>query len=321
MMRPAKLVAVAIFLITPFLSIQGQENAVGKMPLAKLQALAESGDPAAQNEMGIRYRLGTDVEKDPAKAIPWFLKSAKQGYAKAYFNLGAAYYNGDGVATNDLNYCAWFIFSADAGDQRGEEALARTRQELSTTEFNRCEVIAATAYLTGDVIRQNSANALKWFQAAASKNDGAACEKLAYVYARGIGVPVDNGESLKWLQRAADLNYPPAVYELAMEFESGKNITHDLVRARKLYEQAASLAVTQAFTALGRFYEQGISVKADRDKALAYYLVAAANGDLEAKQKVDTLSAQMSPKQIAAAKQNAAKLFSAAKGPVLLIKR
>ena len=81
----------------------------------------------------MRYRVGDDVDKDPAKAVPWFLRAAKQGYAKAYFNLGAAYYNGDGVAVNDQDACVWFSLSADAGDQRGERGRpvrARNSRQL-----------------------------------------------------------------------------------------------------------------------------------------------------------------------------------------------
>src|SRR5579862_7941221 len=118
------------------LRLQAQDSAsVSKLPITKLEALAESGDPAAENELGIRYRLGTDVDKDPGKAVFWFLKAAKQGYAKAYFNLGAAYYNGDGVNVNDEDSCVWFLLSADAGDQRAEEAVARTRQEFTTLQM------------------------------------------------------------------------------------------------------------------------------------------------------------------------------------------
>jgi hypothetical protein len=38
---------------------------VGKLPIAQLQQLAESGDPAAENELGVRYQLGFDVERNP----------------------------------------------------------------------------------------------------------------------------------------------------------------------------------------------------------------------------------------------------------------
>jgi TPR repeat protein len=304
------------------LELHAQDStSVGKLPIAKLQQLADSGDPAAQNELGIRYRVGTDVEKDPAKAIPWFLKAAKQGYAKAYFNLGAAYYNGDGVPVNDQNYCAWFIFSADAGDQRGVEAVARTRQELPPAQMNRCEVLVATAYLTGGIVRQDYGKALNWYVTAATAGDGAACAKLAYLYDNGIGVSVDKAGSLRWLQRAADLNDPPSLYQLGMAYETGTGVPTDFAKAKKLYEQASYLGLAQAFAALGAIYAEGRGVKPDQQKALAYYLVAANNKVTAAQQKVDDLSAKLSAKQVAAAKQDAAKLSGFTRGPVILVRK
>jgi uncharacterized protein len=303
-------------------ALHGQESKpVAKLPIAQLQNLADSGDPAAQNELGIRYRLGNDVEKDPAKAVPWFLKAAKQGYAKAYFNLGAAYYNGDGVPENTQNSCAYFIFSADAGDERGQQALARTRSEMPSTEMNRCEVMAATAYLTGDLIKSDNGLAVKWYTSAANAGDGFAAEKVAYLYDRGIGVASDKAASLKWLQRSADLNFAPAIYELGLAYEAGNVVPTDLSRARKLYEQAALLGLPQAFASVGAMYSQGRGVKQDREKALAYYIVALNNGVKDAKPKVDELSSQLSQKQVKAAQQDAVKLVSSTRSPVLLLRR
>jgi len=295
---------------------------VVKLPIEQLQKLADSGDPAAQNELGIRYRVGTDVDKDPAKAVPWFLKAAKQGYAKAYFNLGAAYYNGDGVPVNDQNYCAWFIFAADAGDERGVEAVARTRQELTPARMNRCEVLVATAYLSGEIIRQDYGKAVKWYVTAAGTGDGSACLKLSELYGRGIAVPVDKAESQKWLQHAADLNYPPALYELGKAYENGSGgFPSDFYKAKKLYEQASYAGITQAFAALGAIYAEGRGGPPNPQKALAYYLVAANNGVAEAQKKVEEISAKLTAKQIAAAKQDSAKLVGSAKGPVMLVRR
>ncbi len=319
--RQFRLVPAIIGLIAVALVAQ-EAPIVGGLPIEQLQKLAESGDPAAQNELGIRYRVGTtDVDKDPAKAIPWFLKAAKQGYAKAYFNLGAAYYNGDGVPANDQNYCAWFIFSADAGDKRGIEAVARTRQELPPAQMNRCEVLVATAYLTGGIVRQDYGRAVNWYMTAATAGDGAACAKLGYLYDRGIGVSADKAESLKWLQRAADLNDPPSLYQLGMAYDTGNGVPGDFVKARKLYEQASYLGIAQAFAALGAIYAEGRGAKPDQQKALAYYLVAANNNVIGAQKKVDGLSTKLTAKQVAAAKQDAAKLRSFTRGPVILVRR
>jgi TPR repeat protein len=296
-----------------------QATSVGGLPIAELQKLAETGDPAAQNELGVRYRLGADVEKDPAKAVTWYLKAARQGYTKAYFNLGAAYYNGDGVPVNTDNSCAYFIFASDAGDDRGSEALARTRREYSVKEMNRCEVLAATVYLKGDPIKQDYGKAIQWYMAAADAGDGVACERIAHLYDQGIGVTVDKQASLRWLERGSNLNYAPAVYELAAAYETGKGTTPDLAKARLLYERAASLAFVPAFAALGGMYKDGRGVPQDREKALAYYLVAASDAD--AKRNSDELSAQLTQKQVTNAKQMARKLALGTKSPVVLVRR
>ena len=323
MRRPHRYLYSTILLIITFSLLPARAQStkpVGELSMTELQKLADSGDPAAQNELGVRYRTGKGVDKDPAAAISWYLKAARQGYAKAYFNLGAAYYNGDGVSVDDQNYCAWFIFSADAGDERGKEALARTTQELSAARFRRCEVIAATAYLTGDLIKQDYGKAVEWYSKAAELGDGAAAEKLAYMYDRGLGVSVDKAQSLKWLQRAANLLYAPAAYELGLAYESNNGVSVDLAKAKKLYEEAAALAFVPAFAALGSMYADGRGVKQDREKALAYYMAAANSGLAESKAKMEQLSAQLSPKQVTAAKQDAVKLVGGTRSPVLLVK-
>lgn len=52
-------------------------------PLDELRVAAESGDPQAQSNLGLRYQLGKGVPKDEAEAIAWIRKSADQGYKPA----------------------------------------------------------------------------------------------------------------------------------------------------------------------------------------------------------------------------------------------
>ena len=314
---------LGILLVTSSVLLFAQSSTpAGKLSLADLQKQAAAGDPAAQNELGLRYRLGTDVDKDPAKAIPWFLKAARQGYAKAYFNLGAAYYNGDGVNVNDQDSCVWFMLAADAGDQRGEEAVARTRQSLTPPEMTHCEVLTATAYLTGDMVKQDYAKAMQWYQHAANAGDGLACERVAYFYDRGLGgVAQDKQQSFDWLKRSADLGYVPAIYELGMMYETGGVVHQDMSEAVKLYGQAAANGQPEAFVALGNLYAEGRGVKQDRQKALMYYILGGTYGSPEGKHRADEISAQMTPKQVASAKEEAAKYASAARHPLLLVRK
>jgi uncharacterized protein len=291
---------------------------VAKLPIADLQKMAATGDPAAQNELGVRYRLGTDVEKDPAKAVPWFLKAARQGNAKAYFNLGAAYYNGDGVGVNDTDSCVWFILAADAGDPRGQEAVARARSEMPPRRMTECEVLTGSAYISGNLIPEDYAKAMQWYLKASNDGSGIACEKIAYLYDRGLGVPVDKEQSLKWLQRSANLGYPPAIYELGRAYETGEAVPQDSEQATKLYDEAASQGQLDAFLALGNMYKQGLGVKTDHQKSLMYYILAGSYGSPEGLRRASEVSALLSPKQVASAKQDAARFASAPNHPVLL---
>lgn len=309
-------------MIASLRTVTGQESIpVGKLPTPQLQNLAEAGDPAAQNELGVRYLLGSDVEKNPVKAIPWFRKAAQQGYAKAYFNLGAAYYNGQGVAANDIDSCVWFNLAADAGDPRGQDAVERARQEQSHLRRLECEVTTGTAYVTGEANKPDYAQAMQWYLKAANAGDGIACEKIAYLYDRGLGVTQDKTESLKWLKRSADIGYAPAMYEIGRAYEIGDGVHQDLAKAKKFYEQSALYGQLDGLVALGAMYADGRGAKADQEKALAYYIVAANYGDSNGVRLANQLAAKLSPKEVTAAKQDARKFAATSKRPLGLVSK
>ena len=51
-------------------------------------------------EQGDKYYRGKGVPQDFQKAAEWYQKAAEQGHAKAQFNLGVMYANGEGVSQN-----------------------------------------------------------------------------------------------------------------------------------------------------------------------------------------------------------------------------
>jgi uncharacterized protein len=77
--------------------------------------LADRGNSAAQNNLGVMYELGHGVQKDYAQAVVWFRKAAQQGQAAAQFNLGYMYANGEGVAKDEAQAKVWFAKSAMQG--------------------------------------------------------------------------------------------------------------------------------------------------------------------------------------------------------------
>ena len=87
-----------------------------------LQQEANSGDPFAQHELGIRRLLGQGFAPDTAKAIYWIQKAADQNLTAAKFNYGIMLYNGIGGDWNPFKAFENFEFAALSGMPEGEYA-------------------------------------------------------------------------------------------------------------------------------------------------------------------------------------------------------
>ena len=85
--------------------------------------LALKGNPKAQNNLGILFRRGLGVTKDPAAAIEWYRKAADQGFAKAQYNLGLMYKQGEGVNKDMKQAISWYTRAAENGYARARFAL------------------------------------------------------------------------------------------------------------------------------------------------------------------------------------------------------
>jgi TPR repeat protein len=77
-------------------------------PTARLQALAEQGDPKAQNALGVSYSKSTGVAEDHTLAVQWFRKAAEQNYALAQYNLADSYYTGSGIKKDPALAIHWY---------------------------------------------------------------------------------------------------------------------------------------------------------------------------------------------------------------------
>ena len=94
----------------PFDNEQEELEAVDEYRVA-----AEEGNPDAQFNLGLCYRLGEVVTKNDVEAVRWFRLAAAQGGALAQCNLGFSYYLGEGVEKDDVEAVRWFELAAGQG--------------------------------------------------------------------------------------------------------------------------------------------------------------------------------------------------------------
>ena len=97
-------------------------SAAGQLPPGLLQ-LAESGDAAAQNEVGSRYYAGRGVARVDAEAARWIRRAAEQGYAPAEYNLGLLHFRNRGVAGTDAEAARWYGAAARQGYAAAQAGL------------------------------------------------------------------------------------------------------------------------------------------------------------------------------------------------------
>jgi TPR repeat protein len=111
-------------------------------------------------------------------------------------------------------------------------------------------------YDIGQGVSKDEAEAAKWYRKAAEQGSADAQYTLASMYGLGRGVPADPKETLKWYQRAAEQGDALASYNLAERYERGKDVPADFVEAYKWHSLAAERGLRDAATAKGHLERQ-----------------------------------------------------------------
>jgi uncharacterized protein len=74
--------------------------------------LAEQGDARARYNLGLLYDNGQGVAQDYAQAVRWYRLAAEQGNTWAQKNLGVMYDKGRGVAVDYVQAHMWYNLAA-----------------------------------------------------------------------------------------------------------------------------------------------------------------------------------------------------------------
>lgn len=155
-------------------------------------------------------------QKDFAAAHAIYLTLANQNDAKACYNLGLMYQNGDGVTQNLDEAVKWYTKSASLDYKEAQYQLAAMvfRREIQSISYERAaqyyqqaaelghvksQLNLGMLYYRGDVIAQDFTASLKWLNLAASNNNSEAQGYLANMYLQGVGVQEDTVKAAMWL--------------------------------------------------------------------------------------------------------------------------
>jgi GAF domain-containing protein len=90
----------------------------------QLRRLAENGDAAAENALGLRYFQGDEkngIRQDEVEAFRWFSRAAEDGSLQAQAKLGFLYWSGRGVPKDLKKAYFWTVLARARGDEANKE--------------------------------------------------------------------------------------------------------------------------------------------------------------------------------------------------------
>jgi uncharacterized protein len=134
------------------------------------------------------------------------------------------------------------------------------------------------AYDTGQGVRQDYAEAVKWYRKAADQGNASAEYNLGSMYANGQGVPQDDADAVKWFRKAADQDNAAAEYDLGSMYRDGRGVPQDYAEAMKWFRKAADRGLAAAENNIGGMYDTGKGVRQDAAEAVKWYRKGADHG-------------------------------------------
>lgn len=193
-MRKAWVVKLAVALAV----VAGGVAWVSQSPLAKLQQglaafrrddfaaaranwipLAKQGDAKAQFNLALMHANGQGAPKDYAEAARLYRLAADQGDANAQNNLGAMYANGQGLPQDYAEAARWYRLAADQGEASAQNNLGSLHE-------------------SGHGVAQSYSEAASLYRQSASQGNAIAQNNLARLYIQGQGVPQDPVSAHMW---------------------------------------------------------------------------------------------------------------------------
>lgn len=233
--------------------------------------LAQGGNVEAVGMEGIAYMTGRGAHHDPQLGVEKLRKAAGKGDLRSMTALATAYQTGYGVKLNQYHALQWLGKAARLGDA---EAMRRL----------------------GVAYRQaKSDSALLWLPRAVAAGSVDALVDIGYMYDVGILVDQDTAKAVRQYDAAARAGSARGMYALGAVYQAGMGVKRDPGQARRWFLRAVCAGSPDAMNALGELYLEGRGVPADSGMAKRWFRLANARGSASAAGKLRALRAPEQP--------------------------
>ncbi len=256
---------------------------------------ANTGDPIAQHELGLRYLLGDGFAADTVEGAKWIKRAAEKGLASASFNYGILLINGWGTEWNPFEAYKYFLSAAQNGMPAAEHIVGLLHLEnlivkkdlsaaygwfkgaadagyepakISLSDFTRRMneeklIVDTSAYGRANENKQNAKNV-----SAVGSSTGLVF--IDFDAIRDTSRPVENQDLISDLFFTGNDSLISAL-KLSPSKKDSIAINELSFNMINKFNQSGS---PEVYTILGWFFQNGINTKKDIIKAAEYYIRA-----------------------------------------------
>lgn len=221
-----------------------------KKKIKSLISKAKKGDPKSQHELAFEYWEGKNLKQDFSEALKLWKLSASKGFVKACFNLGAMYFNGNGVPINYKK--AYYYLNL---------SIKKRHSALSTSYF----FLGNKFYLDGKYGKKNIKKGIKYLEIAAKKNCVRSQFLLANYYdaetKKVYNVKKNKNKAFKYYKMTADNKFVPGLTITALLYARGIGVKKNIKKATKYLNMIKTTNSNKLINELPFFPKDKIKLK------------------------------------------------------------
>lgn len=200
--------------------------------LMLIKAAAEKGDPEAQFLLGLQYKVGDGVDRDPVVAAKWISQAAAAGHAEAKLVLKEL------RATTEPRTVQTETMVEPAG--------------LPQDTVSPAPVGGVLPDKTQDMA-EDPAETMRWSVLLSGLRGAEAFLLRGVMLENGIGVNRDHAAAVQSYRQAAERGLALGQYHLGLMYAEGKGVERDLTTANVWLSQAVENGWAEAKTDLEKY--------------------------------------------------------------------
>ncbi len=248
--------------------------------LSQLTARAESGDAEAQFQLGRAYYRGQGVPKDETKAVEWIGKAAAQGNADAMTSMGFFHAQGIGMPRDEQKAIGWFRRGSEAGSPKSQLNLGLMLRQ-------------------GKTIERDPKESMAWLDQAAASGDPEAVKTVGQLYFLGDALMMpDRAKAYPLILQAAEAGDAACQNKMGIICREGigPEARHkDPKRAITWFRKAALQGDVKAQSNLGHIMGAESPASENRQEALMWLYLAADQGEATSDKTLKEIAMSIPP--------------------------